>query len=111
MGEDILPFSKVVINIFDSIKTENAKKSVNIHDEWGKILKGIKTKSVNSSLKDGENLSYHSRVVDLKKGILFIEVDHPGWIEILNVHRQYILIKMRKKFPKIEFKTLAFLLK
>ena len=111
MYEDILPFSKIIIDTFDSIQIRNTKKIVNIYNEWEKILKEIKIKSVNSNLKDGENLSCHSQVVDLKKGILFIGVDHPGWIELLNVHKQYILVKMRKKFPKTDFKTLAFILK
>ena len=106
INNDINSFSKVVINIFDSIKFENTKKSTNIYDEWKKILKGIK--SVNANSKEGENLSDHSRIVDLKNGILFIEVDHPGWIDILNIHKKYILIKMKKKFPQLAFKTLAF---
>lgn len=105
MEENIIPFSKIIVNIFDSIKTTNAKKNINIYDEWKKILKEINSQSTN--LK-GKNLSDHSRVIDLKNGILFIEVDHPGWIDVLNIYRKYILTKMRKKFPKTEFKTLAF---
>ena len=108
MEDDITPFSAVIVNIFDSIKIANKKESINIYDEWKKILKGIKSKSVYANSKEGENLSDHSRVVDLKNGILFIEVDHPGWIEILNIHRKYILAKMNKKFPKTKFKTLSF---
>lgn len=117
MNENILPFSKIIINAFDEVKNERAyiKKTINIYDEWKKIIKELKVKSVDSVLlndeDERENLSYHSRVVDLKAGILFIEVDHPGWIEFLNIHKYPILIKLRKKFPETDFKTLAFFLK
>lgn len=109
--KDINTFAKIVVNIFDSIEVENTKKVVNVYDVWKKILKEIKTKSVNIGTKEGENLSDHSRVTDLKNGILFIEVDHPGWIKILNFYRKCILFKMQKRFPKTEFKTLAFTVK
>lgn len=111
MEEDIIPFSDIIVNIFDLVKSENTKKVINIYREWKKILKGIKLKPVYTNLKEGENLSDHSRIVDLKNGILFVEVDHPGWIEVLNIHKNYILIKMRRKFSKLDFKTLAFCLK
>lgn len=109
MDKEINTISKIIVNMFDSIKIENTSKAINIYDAWKKILKELKSTKINSN--EGENLSDHSWVIDLKKGVLFVEVDHPGWIEILNTYRRYILNKMRKKFPKTEFKTLAFTVK
>ena len=109
MREEIVSFSQIISNAFDSIKVENAKNSVNIYDEWKKILSRIKTNSSNPN--EGLNMAGHSRVIDLKNGILLIEADHPGWISLIQFHKKYILNGFRMKFPEVEFKTLAFRLK
>jgi len=74
MSEEIVSFSQIISNAFDSIKVENAKNSVNIYDEWKKILSRIKTNSSNPN--EGLNMAGHSRVIDLKNGILLIEAAH-----------------------------------
>lgn len=106
MNEKISSFSKVIVDVFDSVKIKNTRESINIYDEWKNILKEI---SINNN--DEKFLSCCSRVIDLKNGILFIEVDHSGWIEILNIYKRHILEELKKKFPKIKFKTLAFFVK
>lgn len=109
MSEEIVSFSQIISNAFNSIKVENAQNSVNIYDEWKKILSRIKTNSLNPN--EGLNMAGHSRVIDLKNGILIIEADHPGWISLIQFHKKYILTGLRMKFPETEFKTLAFRLK
>lgn len=104
MNEKIFSFSKVIVDVFDSVKIKNTRESINIYDEWKNILKEI-------NINDENFLSCCSRVIDLKNGILFIEVDHSGWIEILNIYKRHILEKMKKRFPKIKFKTFAFFVK
>ena len=47
MREEIVSFSQIISNAFNSIKVENAQNSVNIYDEWKKILSRIKTNSSN----------------------------------------------------------------
>ncbi|UKI55723.1 MAG: DUF721 domain-containing protein [Treponema succinifaciens] len=79
------------------------KNSVNIYDEWKKILSRIKTNSSNPN--EGLNMAGHSRVIDLKNGILLIEADHPGWISLIQFHKKYILNGFRMKFPEVEFKN------
>ena len=109
MREEIVSFSQIISNAFNSIKVENAQNSVNIYDEWKKILSRIKTNSSNPN--EGLNMAGHSRVIDLKNGILLIEADHPGWISLIQFHKKYIINGFRMKFPEVEFKTLAFRLK
>ena len=99
MSEEIVSFSQIISNAFDSIKIENAKNSVNIYDEWKKILSRIKTNSSNPN--EGLNMAGHSRVIDLKNGILLIEADHPGWISLIQFHKKYILNGFRMKFPEV----------
>ncbi|MGN0729471.1 DUF721 domain-containing protein [Treponema sp.] len=108
MNGDILSFGQVISDVFGSLKTEDAVNSINIYDEWKRILSRIKS---SSNPNEGANMAGHSRVVDLKNGILFVEADHPGWISLIQMHKKYILTGLKMKFPRIEFKTLAFRLK
>lgn len=109
MSEEIVSFSQIISNAFDSIKIENARNSINIYDEWKKILSRIKTNSSNPN--EGLNMAGHSRVIDLKNGILIVEADHPGWISLIQFHKKYILTGLKMKFPEVDFKTIAFRLK
>jgi predicted nucleic acid-binding Zn ribbon protein len=47
----------------------------------------------------GEPLAAHSRLSDIRDGILIVEVDHPGWIQITRLRQAAILSAARKAAP------------
>ncbi len=49
----------------------------------------------------GEGLSRHTRLVDVQKGILLVEVDHPGWMQMLLLRRDGILVAARRAAPEV----------
>ncbi len=49
----------------------------------------------------GEGLSRHTRLVDVQKGILLVEVDHPGWLQMLQLRREGILAAARRAAPDV----------
>ena len=56
----------------------------------------------------GENLAAHSRPVDVRNGIVFIEADHPGWIQLLQIDQDRILETIRRSFPALGISGIAF---
>ncbi|HOZ71663.1 MAG TPA: DciA family protein [Spirochaetales bacterium] len=56
----------------------------------------------------GENLAAHSRPVDLRNGIVFVEATHPGWIQLLQMRQTQILATIRRSFPDLEVSGIAF---
>ena len=56
-------------------------------------------------------MASHSRVVDLKNNMLLVEADHPGWINLIQFHKSYILKGLQMKFPDLKIKSLAFKLR
>ena len=44
----------------------------------------------------------HSRVLDVKNRVLIVEVDHPGWRQILLLQKVDILKKVHRLFPELE---------
>ena len=52
----------------------------------------------------------HSRIKDLDKGILLVEMDHPGWKQILQTKQSKLLNDFRCRFPELEISGIALIL-
>jgi hypothetical protein len=59
----------------------------------------------------GEKLLAHCAVSDLKNGTLSIETDHPGWSQLLHLHRGYILTGLNRCLPEAHITAVIFRLK
>lgn len=108
MNNDYRKANEILTNIFDNLSQNLLKDSANITNGWKYILSSIKSRN-NKNI--GELLISHTRVVDLKNGILLVETDHPGYIQTLQMYNSYIIRGMNKKYPELEIKTLSFRLK
>jgi len=93
----------LINSLYASIDMETLNTTNKFVDSWKKIVSGIKP--------DGTKLASHSRIIDLKNNILLVETDHPGWTQLLQMRRKYILNGLKLKFPQLEIHTIAFKLK
>ena len=59
----------------------------------------------------GTNLAAHSRINELEKGIVYIDTDHPGWIQLLKIEERRILKALQQRFPGLGIKGLRFFLR
>jgi hypothetical protein len=66
---------------------EGGEKYVALFSSWRKMA--------------GDDIAAHSRIVDLRKGALLVEVDHPGWMQMLQIKREEILKKLAAKYPDL----------
>ena len=66
---------------------------VSLFGGWGRL--------VNPPLLD------HSRIIDLKNGILWVEVDHPGWMQVLQLQQARILRQVRRQYPQLKIRGLS----
>lgn len=102
---DIQRISSVLDGIFDVLHTTNAQNANMAATAWRKILLSIKS---STNPNEGANLAAHSRIVDFKNGVLLIEADHPGWIELLQLRKHYILKGLSFYAKSMQVETLAF---
>ena len=58
----------------------------------------------------GDDCAAHSRIIDYAEGILVIEVDHPGWIQIIMTRRKRILSALKRKFPAQRIESVRLIL-
>lgn len=70
-------------------------------DAWSRFF-GFWTRAA------GESLAAHSRPVDVRNGIVFVEATHPGWIQLLQMDQDRILGMIRTSFPELAVSGIAF---
>lgn len=56
----------------------------------------------------GSRLGEHSHPVDIKRGILIVEAEHQGWMQLLQLQQDRILEEIGRKFPALEIRGIAF---
>ena len=78
--EEIQSFGDIVNLTFKNISKDKYENSNSLISLWEKVLLRIRS---GTNPNEGRNLATHSRVVDFKNGILLVEADHPGWIQLL----------------------------
>ena len=114
MNDEVLNMSQVISNAFKNIRCEDVENANKLFDVWKEILFSIQgSGSFNNpgNRFEGQNLYDHSRILDLKNGMLLIEADHPGWIQLLQMHKKYILTGLKKKAPDLKINNMVFKLK
>jgi hypothetical protein len=79
---------------FDEEKLRRGGRYAQFFESWRSVV--------------GERLAAHSRVVDLDKGILIVEAEHPGWIQLLQLRQTKALEALSKRFPDLAFRGIAF---
>ena len=110
MNEKVFNAGSIMEILFSNLNVEDSSKAVNISNDWKKIVSKIKSspdidEKRNENL--GFNISHHSRVVDLKNGVLLVEADHPGYINLLQFYKNFILKGFQMNGNKYGIKNIA----
>lgn len=101
--KEIYGMNEVLSNVFRNIDETKIQQGNDILKVWEDTVQKI--------YKYGSKIAGHTRVVDLKNGILLVETDHPGWSQILNTYKDFIIKGIKMKIKDLEINTLAFKLK
>lgn len=56
----------------------------------------------------GDRAAPHSRIADLENHVVTVEVDHPGWIQLLQFRQARLLTEIQERFPALEVRALQF---
>jgi hypothetical protein len=52
----------------------------------------------------------YSRLKEFERGLILIEADHPGWVQILQTKEQRLLENTRRLFPELDIRGISFML-
>ena len=80
---------------------ETARSTAGLFSSWAQII-------ADAGHKDISGAAAHSRIRELERGILLVEADHPGWIQILKTKEEELLSAAQKRYPELDIRTIAF---
>jgi hypothetical protein len=112
----------VLALVFDKDVLRKALGQSKLQSEWDKIVEEtflIKKNRGGNCYDDAmleeyritaQKAACHSRIAYIKNNILFVEVDHQGWMQILQTVQKKIITVINKKYPDISLNSIAFLL-
>jgi hypothetical protein len=88
----------VLSQILDIQSFQKAKSYSELFASWTEI-----------AVKNGIAAEY-TRIKELERETLLIEVDHPGWKQIIQTKQSRLLNDFRERFPSIEIKEIHLVL-
>jgi hypothetical protein len=91
---------EILSALFDEQFIKKAQKFSKFFDSW----KDITAKNGIAAAAD------HSRIKDLDRGLLLIEMDHPGWKQILQTKQSKLLNDFRIRFPELDISGISLIL-
>jgi hypothetical protein len=86
--------------LFDERFVQKARGYSKLFDSWEDI-----------TAKNGiAAAAAHSQIKDLDRGILLVEMDHPGWKQILQTKQSSLLNDFRCRFPELDISGISLML-
>ena len=89
---------KSVTELLSSFFDQDLIKKGELYSGFGRSWKTIA----------GSRLGEHSHPVDIKRGILIVEAEHQGWMQLLQLQQDRILEEIELKFPDLKIRGIAF---
>ncbi len=71
---------------------KEGQKYISLYTSWDEIV--------------GEPLSHHSKAVDVQRGSLAVQVDHPGWFQMFRFKEKEVLRKVKSRFPELKIESI-----
>ena len=78
--------------LFDRKQHEEGQRYVALYKRWEQMA--------------GEQIAAHSHIQDLRNGVVVVEVEHPGWIQLIQLRQQHILGALQAAFPELVIRGL-----
>lgn len=97
----------VLEGILSDIDKKRMEESSIFISKWKKIVTSVKS-VINPDC--GNTMYSHSQVIDVKNETLVLQVDHPGFIQLFEVHKKYILRGLEMHVPQMKIKNISYLL-
>jgi hypothetical protein len=85
---------------FDEKLLKKAKNYSDLFSSWTRI-----TEKAGIAAAAG-----YSRLKEFERGVILIEADHPGWVQILRNKEQGLLRNTRRFFPELDIRGISFML-
>lgn len=89
--------SSLLSAFFDADKLKKGEAYADFFSSWAGIV--------------GSRLAAHSRIADIDKGLVIVEAEHPGWIQLLQLRQSSIVEELSARYPEFKLRGVVFRLK
>lgn len=96
---EVINADEMINKVFANIKCSDIENGNEVVNAWNETIEKI--------YNYGPKLAGHTHVVDIKNGTLLVETDHPGWSQILQNNKAFILKGLKMNVEGIEIKNLV----
>jgi hypothetical protein len=90
---------------FDPVFLKRARTTAGLFTSWETITEKVSRETQDKGFASS---SAHSRIAELERGILLIEVEHPGWRQILQTRQSQLLSTVQHRYPELNIRGIAF---
>jgi len=90
---------------------ENARSTADLFSSWGQVVTEVWARTERKTESESEDIpaaAVHSRIRELERGVLLVEADHPGWIQILQTKQAALLSAIQRRYPDLDIRAIAF---
>ena len=92
--------SELLKNHFDEEALETGRKTAGLYSSWAAIATEARIHAA----------SDHSRIREFEHGVLVIEAEHPGWVQLLQTKQNILLNILQARFPDFKIHGVSFCL-
>lgn len=93
MSGEFKKASDIVNALFQGFNDSGMRQASSFLRSWREIV--------------GDKIAAHSRVVDVNKGCIVVEVDHPGWSQQLLFIKKRVIGELSRAFPELDISTMV----
>lgn len=93
MSERYRKASEVVTALFSGLEKDSIDRSNNLVRGWKETV--------------GAKIAAHSKIIDLAKGNLIVEVDHSGWSQQILLDKRRIVQSLSRSFTDLEIRNIV----
>jgi len=87
---------------------ETVRSSAGLFSSWAQIVTEVWPAVNEQNNDEPPAVAAHSKIKELEKGLLLVEADHPGWIQILQTKQRELLSVAKKRHPEMNIRNISF---
>ncbi len=92
MCADYRKAADLVSALFDGMMNKEMNQSMSFIRGWKSVV--------------GDKLAAHSKIIDLDRGSIIVEVDHPGWSQQILLQKKRIVSSLSRSFPELQIQNI-----
>mgnify|MGYP006424374821 CR=1 FL=1 len=89
---------KILSALFERLNISDSKGYVRLFSTWRAVCDEVSSRG----------LADHSAIIDVRHGTVIIAVDHPGWLQLIQMQEKRLLGKLQKRFPDMGLQAAHF---